>query len=95
MAHQLMNLTRIHKDTGSIPGLSHWVKDLAFLSCGVGCRSSSDFLLLWLRCRLAAAAPVGPQDKKKLDLNYYHLFESTITCFPFTFVCWHLTEHSS
>ena len=24
-----MNPTSIHKDTGSIPGLMHWVKDLA------------------------------------------------------------------
>ena len=27
MAQQLTNWTRIHKDPGSIPGLSQWVKD--------------------------------------------------------------------
>ena len=31
MAHGLMNPTSVHKDVGSIPGLSWWVKDLALL----------------------------------------------------------------
>ena len=30
------------------------------VSCGVGCRHSSDPVLLWLWCRLAAGAPIGP-----------------------------------
>ena len=30
------------------------------MSCGVGCRHGSDPALLWLWCRLAAAAPIGP-----------------------------------
>ena len=30
------------------------------MSCGVGHRHGSDLVLLWLWCRLAAAAPIGP-----------------------------------
>ena len=50
-----MNPARIHEDVGLIHCLVQWVK-----ICSVGCRHSSDPTLLWLWCRLAAAALIGP-----------------------------------
>ena len=31
VAQRVENLTRIHEDAGSIPGLAHWIKNLAWL----------------------------------------------------------------
>ena len=50
------NLTSIHEDVSSIPGLIKWVKDLVLpVNFGVGQRHSSDPRLLWLWHRPAAA----------------------------------------
>ena len=45
MAQRVKNPTSIHEDTGSIPGLAPWVKNL---------------VLLWLWCRPAAAVLIRP-----------------------------------
>ena len=57
-AQQLTNPTRNHEDSGSMPGLTQWVKDLVLRECGVGHRHSSDPALLWLWPGLTAAAPI-------------------------------------
>ena len=62
MAQWLTNPTRNHEVAGSVPALAQWVNDRSSvaMSCGVGCRRGSDPELLWLWCRLVAAAPIRP-----------------------------------
>ena len=55
------NPTRNLEVASLIPGLTQWVKDpVLAISCGVGCRYSSDLALLWLWPRPAAVAPIQP-----------------------------------
>ena len=59
MAHQ--NPTSILEDSGSIPGLAEWGEGSSItVSCCIGCRRSSDPVLLWLWCRPAAVALIDP-----------------------------------
>ena len=53
-----MNLTSIHEDVGSIPGLAQG-SGIA-VSCGVGYRHISDPSLLWMWCRLEVIALIQP-----------------------------------
>ena len=57
-----MNLTRIHKDEGSIPGLSVGQGSCTAMSCGVGCRRGllGFHVAVWLWCSPVAIAPIRP-----------------------------------
>jgi len=57
VAQWLTNPTRNHEVAGFGPCPC---SVLSAVSCGVGCRRSSDPAWLWLWCRLVATAPIGP-----------------------------------
>ena len=53
----VMSLASIQEDSGSIPGLTQWVKGSSVaVSCGVGHRRGLDSMLLWLCLGPVAAA---------------------------------------
>ena len=79
------NPASIQEDAGSVSGLSGFLRIWLAMSYGVGCRHGSDPALLWLWCRLTAAAPIQRlawelphatgsvlQSKKTKTKKYHH-----------------------
>ena len=61
MAQQVKDLTSIREHEDSIPGLAQWVKGSGVaMSCDISHKHGLDPALLWLWCRLVAAALTGP-----------------------------------
>ena len=60
MAQWVKNPNSVHEDAGVIPGLAHWIKDLALQQAAA---QPIDVVWTWHCCgcgigRLAAAAPI-------------------------------------
>ena len=61
MVQRVKNLTSVHEDVSSIPGLAQWIKVSGVAaSCGLGHRYGFHLALQWLWCTLAAAALIRP-----------------------------------
>ena len=60
MAHWVSNMASIHEDAGLILASIGGLRIQRCCKCGVGRRCCPDPALLWLQCRSAAAAPIGP-----------------------------------
>ena len=60
----LMNLTSIHEDVGSIPGLTQWIQGVA-VSCGVGWPVAAPICPLAGELLYAVGASLKRKKKKK------------------------------
>ena len=57
VAQQVKNLFSIREGASSIPSLAQWVKGSGVaMSCSVGCRCSSDLVLLWVYVGLSCSS---------------------------------------
>ena len=91
-----MDLTTIHEDGGSVPGLTQRVKVSGVaMSYGLGPRHGSDPALLWLLCRLASCSSdltpslgtsichrCGPKNKTKQNKKHADIFKESINFYP-------------